>query len=116
MAVTVTIVEKFVIGDRKAVVADVLFDASYPAGGEAVTAANFGFDLEITHIVGNIARDPDTHDKAFALDFDEANSKLILFASDDNNAADSPLLELSGLSTPITDGSAYTARVVALGK
>lgn len=116
MALTITIQDSFVVGDRKAVVADVTFDSAYPAGGEAVTAANFGLNLEITTILGNVARDPDTADKAFVVDFDRAASKLVLFASDDNNAADSPLLELSGLSTPITDASAYSARLVVLGK
>jgi hypothetical protein len=116
MGVTVTVIDKYSIGDRYEVIADVTFDSTYPAGGEAVTAANFGLDLEIKHIACGLARDPDTHDKAFSVDFDSAASKLILFASDDNNAADSPLLELSGLSTPITDASAYTARVVVKGR
>ena len=112
MAVTVTKVESFVIGDRKMVIADVLFDASYAIGGEAVTASNFGFDLEITHIWGAVARDPDAADNAVVLDFDEANSKLIAFWSNNDGVADGPLIEVPDT----TALSAYTARVVAVGK
>jgi len=112
MAVTVTIVDKYVIGDRKEVIADIVFDSSYPAGGEAVTAANFGFDLEITHISCGLARDPDTVDNAVALDFDEANSKIIAFWGDYSNASDGVLLEVADT----TSLAAYTARVVAKGR
>lgn len=112
MAVTVTIIEKYSIGDRMEVIADVVFDSSYPAGGEAVTAANFGFDLEIKHIACGLARDPDTVDNAVALDYDSAAKKLVAFWGDNNNAADGPLVEVPDT----TNLSAYTARVVAKGR
>lgn len=112
MALTLTEVNRFVIGDRKMAIYDVLFDASYPIGGEAVTAANFRFDLEITHVFDFVARDPDTADNAFLGTFDKANLKLMLFYSDNNNAADGPLIELPDT----TSAAAYTARITLIGK
>lgn len=112
MAVTVTIIDSYVVGDRKEVIADIVFDASYPAGGEAVTAADFGFDLEITHVACGLARDPDTADNAVALDFDSAASAIVAFWGDYSNAADGVLIEVPAT----TSLAAYTARVVAKGK
>ena len=112
MAVTVTIIESYVIGDRQEVIADVLFDSSYPLGGEAVTAANFGFDLEIKHIVCGVARSPLATDLAVVLDFDRTAKTLIAFWGDNANAAAAPLIEVPAA----TNLSAYTARVVAKGK
>ena len=116
MAVSTSLVTKFVIGDRQANIVDVTFDSSYPAGGEAVTAATLFLENEITAIFGGVARDPDTHDNAFLCDYDASAKKLILFGGDNNNTADGPLIELSGMSTPITDASPYTARLLVIGK
>ena len=112
MALTVTIVDEYVIGDRKEVVADVTFDSSYSIGGEAITAANLGFDLEIKHIVCGVARSPLATDLAVVLDFDKANLKLVAFWGDNANAAAAPLVEVPNT----TNLSAYTARVVAKGR
>jgi hypothetical protein len=108
---TVTKVESFVFGAHEVCVADVAFDSSYSIGGEAVTAAEFGFEREITHVFCNTARDPDTADNAFLLDWDDTNSKLILLYGN-YDAADGALIEVPNT----TDVSAYTARVVAIGK
>ena len=112
MAVTVNIIESYVIGDRKEVVADIVFDSSYPLGGEAVTAANFGFDLAITHVSCGVARSPLATDAAVVVDFDKAASTVIAFWGDNANAAAGPLVEVPAT----TNLSAYTARVVAKGK
>jgi hypothetical protein len=116
MAVTVTKIESFVFGAHEVCIADVAFDNSYPLGGEALTAANFGFEREITHVFAGVARDPDTSDNAYVLDWDDTNSKLVAFRSysaDDGTSADySPLVEAATTG----DLSAYTARVVAIGK
>lgn len=112
MALTVTIIEKYSIGDRMEVVADVVFDSSYALGGEAVTAANFGFDLEIKHVACGVARSPLATDLAVVLDFDKANLKLVAFWGDNANAAAGPLVEVPAT----TNLSAYTARVVAKGR
>lgn len=116
MALTFSKVDAWVAGDREFRVYDVTFDSAYPAGGEAVTAANFGLDLEITHILGNVLRDPDTADNAYLVDFDEANSKLVVLGGDYDPAAQGPFIEVSGFGTPITDLSAYTARLLVIGK
>jgi hypothetical protein len=112
MAVTVTKIESFVFGAHEVCIADVAFDNSYPAGGEAVTAANFGFEREITHVFCNALRDPDTVDNLLLLDWDDTNSKLIAGWGDYDPAAEAALSEVDAT----TDLSAYTARVVAIGK
>lgn len=112
MALTLTKVDAFVVGDRQARIYDVVFDSSYPLGGEAVTPASFGLTHFISAVIAGVARDPDTADNAFALDYDATNKKLILFYGDNNNAADGPLIELPDT----TSAAAYTARVVVIGK
>lgn len=112
MAVTVTVQEKFVVGDRTMVVADVVFDGSYAIGGEPVTADNFELRNSITHVFATVARDPDAVDNAVVLDWDSTNKKLVAFWGDYSNASDGVLVEVADT----TALSAYTARVVAVGK
>lgn len=45
-----TSAERFVIGDRRCVVGSITFDDAYPADGEAITAADLGFDFELDYI------------------------------------------------------------------
>lgn len=116
MALTTTLVEKFVVGDRQINVVDVTFDDAYPAGGEAVTASALFLENTITHVVGNVLRDPDTADNAYLVDYDAANKKLVVLGGDYTPAAQGPFIEVSGFGTPITDLSAYTARLTVFGK
>lgn len=111
MALTVTIIDSYVIGDRKEVIADVVFDSSYPLGGEAITAAQLGFSLAVTHVIPGVARDPDTADNAVVLDYDKTAGTLIAFWPN-SDSADGPLIEVPAA----TNLSAYTARIVAKGK
>ena len=115
MAVSSDIVTQFVVGDRLCSIVDVTFDSTYPAGGEAVTADTFGFRNSITAVIGNVLRDPDTADNVYLVDFDATNSKLVVAGGDFTPAAQGPDIEVSGFGTPITDLSAYTARLVAFG-
>lgn len=63
-----------VIGDLLWVAADVTFDNSYPAGGEALTPANLGFtDIEpYAQIVSLVA----TPSGGYNFEYDYANRKL----------------------------------------
>lgn len=116
MALTFSKVKSSVVGDMQLKIYDVTFDSGYPAGGEAVTPANFGLDTQIFTIIGNIARDPDTADNAYFVDFDDTNNKLVVLGGDFTPAAQGPDIEISGFGTPITDISAFTARLVVLGR
>lgn len=116
MALTNSLVAKFVVGDRQVNIVDVTFDDAYPAGGEAVTPSSLFLENSITAVVGNVLRDPDTADNAYIVDYDAANKKLVVFGGDYTPAAQGPLIEVSGFGTPITDLSAYTARLVVIGK
>lgn len=90
MPVTVTKDKVYVVGDRKRVEATVLFDNSYPTGGESLTAANLGLELELNSVdIGAV-----TTNNAASIDkravYDRTNSKLALFTgiTEATNASD----------------------------
>lgn len=116
MALTFSKVKSSVIGDLQLKIYDVTFDSSYPAGGEAITPANFGLDSIIYTVVGNILRDPDTADNVYFVDYDATGKKLVVAGGDFTPAAQGPDIEVSGFGTPITDLSAYTARLTVIGR
>ena len=99
---TVTFAENHrgVEGDLRRWLGTITFDSSYPTGGEAITAANFGL-AQIEHVqlatgVGNLDITPH---------WDEANSKIILAVSS------------TGLQVAdTTDASAVTVIATVSGK
>lgn len=96
MALTITKVNDFVVGDRMCVIADVTFDSSYTTGGLSLTASNLGlFSLDI--VDATMARG--SNDFAF----DYTNNRLLAFsgASEVTNA---------------TNLSTVTSRIMAIGK
>lgn len=109
MALTISLVEVFVIGDRKAVVADVTFDNNYPTDGEALTGTNLGLDIELNFVSSGAAMNA-AGTSAVVTRYDHANSKLLAFESGD--AVSTPLDEVG--NTESLDG--YVARVLAIGK
>lgn len=90
--------EKFSIGDRFAVIASVLFDNSYPTGGEAILPSDFGLEAQIDAVV------PLSTGGGRILEHDKANSKLKLFTALGTEAANA------------SDQSTITARVLVIGK
>lgn len=77
-------------------VGTIAFDSSYPTGGEAL---DLGANAEtILHIQCN------TSSGGYVFTFDYANQKLLAFYSDNNNAADGPLIQVPDT----TDLSAVT--------
>lgn len=110
MAVAFTKSHQSVVGDLQLVVGDVVFDASYPAGGEPITAATFGLN-GIKSLQVSPAVDPDAVDNAFVCAHDRTNSKLLLFTHGTDAAADAPLKELADT----TSAAAYTAQVAVYG-
>jgi hypothetical protein len=70
MALTLSRVKEAVIGSLKLRVLDVTFDASYPTGGESLTADDLGVDPVFV-----IAEPTD----GFAFEYDKGNEKLIAY-------------------------------------
>ena len=74
MAVTVTATKKGVFGDLKYFLGTVLGDSSYPTGGEALTASDFGFPTSVVFV------DP-IPSTGYVPEYDYTNSKLIVYRS-----------------------------------
>lgn len=110
MSLTIGTADKKVPGAEYVSIVDVTFDSSYPAGGEAVTAADFGLNT-IRTVLPAVAVDPDTADNALVVAFDHTNSKILLFWANNDGGADGPLIEVADT----TDVAAYTARLVVYG-
>lgn len=105
MALTVTPKSNFVIGDRRAVIADVDFDSSYPTGGEPLTAVNLGFTSRADLVIAEPAA-------GYTFEFDHTNSKLIARQGDNANAAAAPSVQVPDT----TNLSTVTGvRVLAIG-
>lgn len=90
----------------RAVVADVTFDSSYPAGGEPYTAAMFGLSrIDLMLVSGVALVSSTTANVCYA---DHTNSKLMLLG----------MAAAAGVGTPLTETntvnqSATVVRVIA---
>lgn len=71
MALTLTRIRGTIVGSKRVSVYDVDFDASYPAGGESLTAANLGL-----HAIDLVLASPDS---GLLFQYDYANSKLLAY-------------------------------------
>lgn len=107
MALTVTEASRrTTLGDRYVRFFDVAFDASYPAGGEALSASLFGMNsIELV-----VAEPAAAAAGAFAVvvKYDRTNSKLQAFQT--GAAINSPLAEVD-----TDDISALLVRVMVIG-
>lgn len=81
MALTFTESKRGVVGAERFVRGKIAFDASYPAGGEAYTAATFG----LIHIEDLMITSQDVGG-AEQVVHDKANSKLLVFTADGTQA------------------------------
>ena len=112
MALTITPVSARTAGDRKVVTVDAVWDDSATAGGEAITAANFGLSV-IESIAPSVAVDPDTVDNAVLVAYVPTGPNggtLLPLYGDYSNASDGPFIEAATV-----DLDAYTSRLVAVG-
>ena len=98
MALTFTEDHRGVVGAQRTWRGKVTFDASYPTGGEAITAANFGFTQEVTTVQVIANRGTET------AQWDKANAKLMVHTADGTEATNG------------SDQAAVTVTVVAYGK
>ena len=101
MALTVNVVERFVVGSRQGVVADITFDNSYPAGGLPLTPAMFRLRNSFSYVGSNIARNATTG--VVDTRYDAATGKIQAFSGTTE-------------TTAATDLSAYKARIWVMGK
>lgn len=99
MAATVTSVTGRAesIGSKRFVIVDIALDASYPTGGESITAGTFGLAT-----VDFVLCEPSA---GYTFEYDHANSKLLAYYSDNNNASDGPAIQVPNT----TDLSALTS-------
>lgn len=103
MALTITERERFVAGDRTFVAATVTFDSSYPTGGEAIAAADFGLRSHIDWVIPN---KPDVATKDVW--WDRANSKLMILVEDGTSGIEAQAANAS-------DQSAVDVEVLVIG-
>ena len=82
-------------GNYTEYIGTIALDASYPTGGEAV---DVGSNERIEHLAA-------VSTAGYVFSWDKANQKLVAWYSDNNNAADGPLIEVPNT----TDLSALTA-------
>ena len=104
MALTFTEKRNGVEGNVRVWEGIVTFDSSYPTGGEAVTAGNFGFTLEILNVIAG-----QTNVAGIDAVWDSANSKVLLYDEDNT----------SGIAAQVadtTDMSATTVPVRVIGR
>lgn len=101
MALTVSIVEKFVVGSRLGVVADITFDSSYTTGGEDITPQQLGFRNSLSYFSSGVARNATT--ASLDVRHNRTVGKIQAFTSNAEVAS-------------TTDLSAYVVRVFAIGK
>lgn len=104
MAISVSIVKRSGIARAgRAVVADVTFDATYPAGGEPYTPADFGLN-SVDFLATEAAKASAT--QAYTCLADHANKKLQLFQG-------AGAINLPHLETTTANQSATVVRVIA---
>ncbi len=75
MALTYTISERTVLGNKQVVIADVDLDDSYPTGGEVLTAGKFGLMAIENVFISNPCIG------SYLLSYDPANKKIKAFSA-----------------------------------
>lgn len=86
MVLTITNVKKGIAGDLKYSILTVDFDASYPTGGEPLTAADLG--MTVAHRVEAQST------SGYVFEYDHANAKLLAYYVDNNGASDSAMIQV----------------------
>lgn len=99
MALTLSSIEKDVWGKSRIRTFDVAFDASYPTGGESLTASDLSM-CSITHLAA-------TGEAGFIFEYDYSGSKLKVLYPTANQA-----VAAGGANQPDVSGGAATATAV----
>ncbi len=90
----------------KLVICQVTLDSSYPTGGEAMTAANFGLDQILTVFAQSMG--------GYVFSWDSTNSKLLAYRSKDPGDAGGADIVLQQVANA-TDLSGVTLWALAIG-
>lgn len=90
------------VGRLRVWVGTITFDSSYPTGGEAVDAGQFGMSSIVALIVGS------TDEAGISARWDHANSKLILMDEDNTSGIEAQFANTG-------DASAVVATVLVFG-
>lgn len=104
MALTVVLNRPSVIGDKRMVTGTITFDSTYPAGGEALTAATLGLGV-VEHFAAQPAMN--STPLALVLSYNRTTSKILAFES----AGDGDAMDENNT----TDISAYSFDFLAVG-
>lgn len=110
MALTITVDPPQMVGTQRCVRGTVTFDASYPTGGEAFTAAQLG--LTSVRRVRFYPGQAGTGTDSYVPVWNQSTSapKVLAFMGDNNNASDGPLIEVANttdLSTLVVPFDAF---------
>lgn len=106
MALSVSIIKSNSVGVQRMTLATVTFDSSYPTGGEALVAADFGLTKIEAVIPAGPARS--STPEALPVSFDAANDKLLAFRVDQADDVFEQVPDTTNLS-------AYSVVLMALG-
>lgn len=108
MALTVTPVVRTKVGRKFVVYANITWDATYPAGGEALTANALGLGtIELIGILGN------SGGAAYAWNASTTAPKILAYYADYDAVADGLLIEIAVGDTAILSG--VVTPIVAIG-
>lgn len=91
-----------VVGASRSWRGTVTFDDSYPTGGEAIAASDFGFGLQIDHVVVH-----STNTAQYRAVWDAANSKLKVFLEDATSGKEAEVADTTDISTVAVEVVAY---------
>lgn len=116
MALTLTRVRQgdTVFGNKKVKTRDVVFDSSYPTGGESLTAAQVGLKTIVAAIPHGAFRKTSDGSTAVLVSYDHTNSKLFAYRQKDPanaGGADIPLPEVGNT----IDLSGFSGRMTFIG-
>lgn len=108
MAVAVSNVKDYIIGNQFKKVATVTFDSSYPTGGETLNASSFG----LAFFEDIVVNDSTGYTFTPSIAAGGATALVLVYYGDNNNASDGPLIELPNA----TNISTLAVTVTAYGK
>lgn len=110
MALTISAQPPQLLGTERVVRATITFDASYPTGGEAFTAAQLGL-TSLKDVQPYAGLGSSTTGYVPVWNRSVSSPLLLVLMGDNNNASDGPLIEVANT----TDLSAFVCQIRAVG-
>ena len=94
MALTISLEDRRISGDRVLVDAKIAFDASYPTNGEALAYTDFSGLHQIDHLIGH-----STNLAVRRVVWDDTNSKLKVFVEDGTSGKEAEVADTTDINT-----------------